>query len=237
MHTDPHLVASRRSFLRAMALGGAALAMPGLVAACGKDGDGGLPVGPGNGADIDFDLATDAGLLRFAYAAEQLRADYYLHIVPFLDDGAYNDEEQWLLTDVKYHHVMHREFLKATVGASNDFTLTFSYGTLDFSNRAAFLATGRELERLGVAMYNGLAQYFTDPANLVMASKMASVQARHASALGAMIDPAANAFAPQTYADVLRPSTVEASLQPYIVQDIRITNAPAAFAPGPNGNA
>jgi hypothetical protein len=52
-----------------------------------------------------------------------------------------------------------------------------------------------------------------------------------------MIDPAANAFAPQAYADVLRPSTVEASLQQYIVQDIRITNAPAAFAPGPNGNA
>jgi hypothetical protein len=237
MHTDPHLVASRRSFLRAMALGGAAIAMPSLITACGKDGDGGLPVGPGNGADIDFDLATDAGLLRFAYAAEQLRADYYLHLVPFLDDGAYSDEEQRLLTDVKYHSVMHREFLKASLASGTDFTLTFDYGTLDFSNRAAFLSSARELERLGVAMYNGLAQYFTVPANLVMAAKMASVRARHASALGAMIDPAANAFAPAAYADVMRPATVEAALQAYVVQDIQLTNAPAAFVPGPNGTA
>ncbi len=249
MHTDPQPIVrdgdgilaapgprSRRTFLRSMALGGAVLLMPGLVTACSKNDEGGLPFEPGGGDDIPFDLAGDPGLLRFAYAAEQLRADYYLHIVPFLDDGAYDDTEQFILTDVKYHHVMHREFLKASLGSSADFTLQFTYGALDFSNRAEFLATARSLELMGVAMYNGLAQYFTDPANLVTAAKMASVQARHAAALGTMIDPAANAFAPLTFADVARPATAEAAVQAYVMQDLRLTNTPAEFAPGPNGN-
>src|SRR5690606_34992128 len=196
MHTDPQPAArdgdgiltapgprSRRTLLRSMALGGAVLPMPGLVTSCSKDKGGGLPFQPGGGDDVGFDLGTDTGLLRFAYAAEQLRADYYLHIVPFLDDGAYSDHEQFVLTDVKYHHVLQREVLRASLGANADFTLQFTYGALDFANRAEFLATARSLELMGVAMYNGLAQYFTDPANLVAAAKMASVQARHASAL------------------------------------------------------
>lgn len=236
MHIDSLRDArSRRSFLRALALGGAVVLVPGLATACKKDGDG--PTGPGQGADIDIDFARgDVALLQFAYAFEQLNADYYLHIVPFLDDGAYTDDEQRLLTDVKYHHVMHREYLKAALGADADFELEFDYGPLDFSNRAAFLASGRNLELLGVGLYNGLAQYFTASANLMTAAKIASVKARHASALGVMIDPAAGAFAPRPYEDVHRPGTAEAALQAYVHEDIRINNSPATFAPGPNGN-
>lgn len=249
MHTDPQPTArsgdgilaapgphTRRTFLRSMALGGAVLLMPGLVTACSKDDKGGLPFEPGGGDDISFDLGGDTGLLRFAYAAEQLRADYYLHIVPFLDDGAYTDTEQFILTDVKYHHVMHREFLKASLGSNADFTLQFTYGSLDFANRAEFLATARALEVMGVSMYNGLAQYFTSGENLVTAAKLASVQARHASAIGVMIDPSANAFAPLTYGDVARPTTAEAAVQAYVMENLTLTNTPAAFAPGPNGN-
>jgi hypothetical protein len=234
MHTDPR---SRRSFLRTIALGGTVVLVPGLMTACKKDGDGGGPVGPGLGGDLDIDFARgDVALLQFMYAYEQLNADYYLHVVPFLDDGAYTDPEQILLTDVKYHHVMHREYLKAALGGDGDFELDFDYGSLDFNNRSAFLATGRTLELLGIAMYNGLAQYFTTPANLVTAAKMASVKARHAAALGIMIDPSANAFAPRPYEDVNRIATSEAAMQAFIEQDIQVINAPATFAPGPNGN-
>lgn len=248
MHTDPPRAAagdanptildarSRRGFLRTIALGGALLFVPGFAVACKKDRNGG-PLGPGEGADIDLDFAQgDVALLQLAYAMEQLHADFFLRIVPYLDGGAYTDAEQWTLTDAKYHSVMHREYLKAALGSGADFTLTFNYDVLDFSNRSAFLAAARNLKLAGVGMYNGLAQYFTSEANLMVIAKMASVKARHAAALGVMIDPAANAFAPRAYEDVFRPTTAEAAMQAYIVQDIRITNAPATFAPGPNGN-
>lgn len=249
MHTDPTRDAShdaippitygparsRRDFLRALALGGALLTVPAFATACKKDKNG--PLGPGEGADIDIDFAAgDVGLLQFAYAAEQLRADFYHHIVPFLDDGAYNDDEQFILTDIKYHHYLYAEYYKAALGANANFTLRFDYGVLDFGNRSAFLAAARNLELMGVGMHNGLAQYFTSSANLLTSAKIASVQARHAASLGWMIDPSAGAFAPRPYEDVLRPSTVEATMQNYIVQDIRVINAPATFAPGPNGN-
>lgn len=213
----------RRAFMRSLALGSGIVLVPGFLSACNGDED--SPTGPGTGAPVTIDfLKGDVALLQLAWVVEQVHADFYRQIVPFLDAGAYNDAEQFALTDIKYHHVLQREYLRAALGVEANFTLRFSHGTLDFADRNAFLAAARVVERRGVAMYNGLAPYCAGAAALLALSKIASVDGRHGAALAAMVEPTSTAFAPQAYESALAPEAVEAAVQGSIVQDLRLTN-------------
>ena len=72
--------------------------------------------------------------------------------------------------------------------------LNFDYGSLSFSNRTQVLTTARTLEDTGVAAYNGAGRYISTPDYLVLAGKIVSVEARHASAIRSLISPGTNAF-------------------------------------------
>ena len=73
--------------------------------------------------------------------------------------------------------------------------LAFNYGSLNFSNRATVLATAQALEDTGVAAYNGAGKIITNPDYLVLAGKIVSVEARHASAIRSLINPNSKDFA------------------------------------------
>ncbi len=203
---------SRRNFLR---ISGITLAGAGLVmAGCSSDDDKGtMPTqnqNPGvrNGV---FDLGGgDLGILTYAYALEQLEADFYTRVVNSNTFGStFNAEEQAVLTDLYRHEVIHREFFKAAISGvitSQDQllpALAFDYGTLNFSNRGQVLATAQTLEDTGVAAYNGAGRYITTPDYLVLAGKIVSVEARHASAIRSLINPGTADFAGD---DVVTPS-------------------------------
>lgn len=197
-------VASRRSFLK---LSGLTIAGTGLLlAGCSSDDDGGgtpdsqqLP-GVRNGI---FDLGGgDAGILTYAYALEQLEADFYTRVVNGNQFGAiFNSEEQAVLADLYRHEVIHREFFKAALtGVLQDParvlpSLEFAYESVNFNNRASVLGTAKALEDTGVKAYNGAGRYIENPEYLLLAGKIVSVEARHAAAIRDLIDPGSASFA------------------------------------------
>ncbi|MBC7791219.1 MAG: ferritin-like domain-containing protein [Anaerolineae bacterium] len=236
---------TRRNFLKLMGMGGAVVFLPSMLTSCDDDDptgpEYGSPPGSGPALVIDFSKANDVGILQFAYALEQLEADFYTRVVanfssfPALDQG--------VLADVKNHEVIHREAFRAILGTTNGFTVTTTYGNLNFSDRTSVLAAAKTFEDLGVAAYNGAAQYITVGANLGLAGKIVSVEARHAAAIRDLIAPKSGnqgpmgtSFAPQSFDDAFSPGKVVTAAQPYVVDKITPMNAPATFVQGPNNN-
>lgn len=177
----------RRNFLK---LGGIGLAMAGL-ALVGCDDDFQM---------VDnqvFDLGKgDVGVLNYAYALEQLEADFYTKVVNNFYSGISTAEKE-LFTDLYHHEVIHRDFFKAAIsGVTANVlpTLEFQYPSVNFNNRSSVLATAKALEDTGVAAYNAAGKYITNPEYLVIAGKIVSVEARHASAIRNLINPGSADF-------------------------------------------
>lgn len=204
---------NRRSFLK---ISGLTLAGTGLLlAGCSDDDDSTNPPAgnqlPGARNGI-FDLGGgDFGVLTYAYALEQLEADFYTKVVNATGFNGFPDEDRAILTDLYNHEVIHREFFKAALtGALPDPStqllpnLAFNYGTLNFSDRNAVLATAKALEDTGVAAYNGAGRLITNPEYLLLAGKIVSVEARHASAIRSLINPNSKDFAGD---DIVNPMT------------------------------
>ncbi|UKB86292.1 ferritin-like domain-containing protein [Chryseobacterium sp. MEBOG06] len=180
----------RRNFLK---LSGVGIAIAGLTLIGCSDNDDFEII---NNNPV-FDLGTgDVGILNYAYALEQLEADFYTKVVNNFYSGISNIEKE-LFTDLYHHEVIHRDFFKAAIsGATQNIlpTLEFQYTNVNFNDRNSVLATAKALEDTGVAAYNGAGKYITNPDYLVIAGKIVSVEARHASAIRNLINPGTAAF-------------------------------------------
>ncbi|RYF12363.1 MAG: ferritin-like domain-containing protein [Flavobacteriales bacterium] len=189
---------SRRNFLK---LSGIGIAVAGLTLVGCEDDDFEY-----NDNKI-FDLGSgDVGVLNYAYALEQLEADFYTKVVNNFYAGISNAEKE-VLTDLYHHEVIHRDFFKAAItGATTNVlpTLEFQYPNVNFNDRSSVLATAKALEDTGVAAYNAAGKYITNPTYLVLAGKIVSVEARHASAIRDLINPLTAAFSGD---DVVDPVT------------------------------
>ncbi len=196
---------NRRNFLK---LSGLTIVGTGLLmaTACSDDDSGSssdstkLP-GIRNGV---FDLGGgDFGVLTYAYALEQLEADFYTKVVNGSGfNSNFTDEDRAVLTDLYHHEVIHRDFFKAALSGSLPDpstqllpTLAFDYGNLNFNDRTSVLATAKALEDTGVAAYNGAGRTIVTPDYLVLAGKIVSVEARHAAAIRSLINPNSKDFA------------------------------------------
>ena len=180
---------SRRNFLK---LGGVGLMFAGLTVAGCREDNYDFPTNP-----TIFDLGKgDVGILNYAYALEQLEADFYTKVVNKFYSGISESEKQ-LFTDIYRHEVIHRDFFKAAItaaGATPTPKLEFKYDGVNFNSRDSILATSKALEDTGVAAYNGAGKFITNLDYLVIAGKIVSVEARHASAIRNIISPGSGAF-------------------------------------------
>lgn len=165
----------RRSFF--MYAGATAGATALVLAGCSKSDSsvGTIDVGSG-----------DAGILNYAYALEQLEAAFYAQV----KTGAYytalgtNNAEKQIFDDLAAHEAIHRDFLKAALQA-NSITplkdLTPDFSSINFADRSSVLTAAQTFEDTGVAAYNGAGRFLTSNANLALAGKIVSVEARHAA--------------------------------------------------------
>ncbi len=231
--------ATRRDFMRMMGIGGAVVLLPSVLTNCSSDDNSVTgPTGtPGSGQTVTIDFAKgDIAVLQFAYALEQLEADFYTRVAAGFSSSGLSATEQAIFADIKNHEVIHREALKTILGATNGFTLAPIYNGVDFKSRSSILQTAKAFEDLGVSAYNGAAQYLTNVNNLVVAGKIVSVEARHASAIADLISPKTTLFAPTPFDDAFSPAKVAGVAQKLITEKLAFAGSPPAFVQGPNNN-
>jgi len=232
--SELHAVGTRRDFLRLVGLGGALALLPGFVSACASDDVTGLPA---SGDPFVIDFATgDAAILQLAFVLEQMEADFYSRVVTAFPQSNFTTTEQAILSDIRNHDAIHRAFIEAMLGTGVAFKVTPAYPNLTFTDRAKVLAFAKQIEELGIAMYNGVAQYVANGATLTLLAKIAAVEGRHASAIGDLLTPRTDSFAPRPVDDLFRPATVGAAVQANLVDKLGMVNLPAIFLDGPNNN-
>ena len=243
---------TRRKFLRLLGVGGSIVLLPSVFAACNDDDDGVGPVNPSPNPSpasaIALDLRTDVGIISFAFVLEQLEAAFYTAVVGASNFGTlFNASEQEILTDIRNHEVIHREFLKraltGTTIAGQSVGINATTAATILGSRANILDAARRFEDLGVAAYNGAGKYLTNVSNLLVAGKIVSVEARHAAVIRDLLAPSGadqnRAFAGD---DVVDAAGLDVKLEPQPVLNAvaatNITTTTLTIANGsPNGTA
>ncbi len=209
---DLHEPATRREFFRIAALGGVAVLLPTMFAGCDDDGNVVPPPPPPDG-EVVLDLRTDTGVLNFAYALEQLEAAFYTMVVGSFAPGL-SQAERAVLSDIRNHEVIHRDYLAAILGDARIPNLDVDFSSVDFADRASVLETSISLEDTGVAAYNGAGKLLQDVNNLLVAGKIVSVEARHAAAVRDLFRPGTTDFAGD---DVVDPFGLDQAIEPGFV--------------------
>ena len=183
---------TRREFLRLVGIGGSLMLMPSVFAAC-SDND---PVAP-RATAVTLDLSNDTGILNYAYALEQLEAAFYTAALTSPGYAALTANEKEVIDDLQKHEVIHREFFKNVLGSAAIGTIQFNATTVAslMADKPTLLKTSQLLEDTGVSAYNGAGKYLSTAANLVVAGKIVSVEARHAAAIRDMRDTTGKLFA------------------------------------------
>jgi len=205
---------NRRYFLRSAGVAAATGAF--ILGACTeKDlaGDDTVELGAG-----------DVGILNYAYALEQLEAAFYIQVMttPYLN---MTDEEKWILTDIRDHEIVHREFFKKALGDNAIKGLTPNFASIDFQDRMSVLKSAMLFEDTGVSAYNGAGKLIKDVQYLAVAGKIVSVEARHASAIADLLNPNALEFAngqinSMGLENAYSPSIILRNVQPFVMNKI-----------------
>lgn len=187
---------------------------------------------PGTGP-TSVDLGSgDVGILNYAYALEQLEAAFYTQVIATPFTGM-TDAEKTMLTEIRDHEIIHRDFFKAALGTGAIAGLEVNFTAINFSDRASVLGAAKTFEDLGVAAYNGAGKLIKDVNYLLLAGKIVSVEARHAAAIRSMLSPKTASFAGDDVVAVatgldgaLAPSAVLPLAQPFVKTTITAANLP-----------
>jgi hypothetical protein len=205
---------TRRRFLGMLGVAGSIVFLPSVFTAC-NDNDG-ITDPTLDPANYTLDLRSDTGILNYAYALEQLEAAFYTAALTSPGYTALSANEQEVIQDLQKHEVIHREFLKQLLGTAAIPSIAFNTTTVATltSSRDQLLRTSQRLEDTGVSAYNGAGKYLSQAANLLVAGKIVSVEARHAAAIRDIRDTTGVLFAGN---DVVNAAGLDVKSEPRIV--------------------
>ena len=197
---------TRRGFLARLCASGAALTLPFVAQSSCNDG----PVDPTESASID--LSTDAGVLNYFYAIAQLQSDFWTRLGLNRFPGI-TTAESTAFNAMASHATNHRNWLQVfqTSGRITD-VMTFNFAdSVNFAVRSSAMAAGLTIEDAASQAYGGGIKYLSSSANILLASKMASVAARHSATIRDFIDIAAGGTSRISFAgdDIVGPTGVE----------------------------
>ena len=207
----------RRKFFQ---FSGVAVTSAAFIASCRKKDNDGVNLGSG-----------DTGVLNYAYALEQLESAFYTRVMSAPYKGITSTETIYL-TDIRDGEISHREFFKNLLGGSAIPALEVDFSTVNFSSRESVLNTAKMFEDTGVSAYNGAGKLLTVPANLVIAGKIVSVEARYAAILRDLLSN--NSFAGSDVVDAMgldkarMPKEVLRIVSPFIKTKINANNLPTS---------
>ncbi len=207
----------RRKFFKFSSV---ALTSAAFIASCKK----------GNNDEVNLGSG-DTGVLNYAYALEQLESAFYTRVMSAPYTGI-TPTETIYLTDIRDGEISHREFFKNVLGGSAIPALEVDFSTVNFSSRDSVLNTAKMFEDTGVSAYNGAGKLLTVPANLVIAGKIVSVEARYAAILRDLLSN--NSFAGSDVIDAMgldkarMPNEVLSIVSPFIKTKINANNLPTS---------
>ncbi len=217
----------RGKFLKYLGASSAATAL--LVAGCDDDDDDSTDM---NTPGVDLGSG-DTGILNYAYLLEQLEAAFYVQVIttPY---SAMTAAETTILTDIRNHELAHRDFFKAALGDAAIAAVEFDFSSIDFNDRESVLGTAKVFEDLGVSAYNGAGKLIANVDYLLLAGKIVSVEARHASAIRDLLNPFSEDFAGDDVVTVNTgldganaPSVVLAAADPFIKNTVTFDRLPS----------
>jgi len=223
---------TRRDFLRLLGVGGSIVLLPSVFAAC-EESTGSLAE-PRVQQTVSLDLSTDVGILNFAFALEQTEAAFYTMVMQNIGSSDLSQQERAVLSDIRDHEVIHREFYRTALGSARIPDLQTDFSAVRFNDRLSVLTTAATFEDTGVYAYNAAGKYLTDPANLLVAGKIVSVEARQAAALRDLIKPGSEFFAGDDTVNsdgldgALEPDVVLHAADPFVLTPVRIGTPPKA---------
>ena len=120
----------------------------------------------------------DIGILNFALTLEYLEAHFYNGT-----RGIESKPAKAILKAVRRHENEHVDFLQKALGSNAVAKPKFDFHGTNHGERV-WLATAFKLENEGVHAYSGQAPNISNPAYLKAALSIATVEARHAGAIG-----------------------------------------------------
>lgn len=219
----------RRSFFTYAGATAGATAL--VLAGCSDDSEpvAETPLPAGNSVNTDGTISLgsgDVGVLNYAYALEQLEADFYAKAA--LTTGVLASGELAYFQQIARHEAIHRDFLKAAISRDagpqllRNLTPIYPVGT--FTSRTTLLATAKAFEDLGVAAYNGAGKLLRSAAYLAIAGQLVSVEARHAAYVRELLTPGSFADDLQVTSAgldmAMTPVEVMSTVRPFITEKL-----------------
>ncbi|MDT0631700.1 ferritin-like domain-containing protein [Rubrivirga sp. S365] len=233
----PALAATdRRGFFKRAGLGLGVAAAATTLQACDTNDD------DDDAGAVTLDFSSDVGVLNYAYALEQLEAAFYSAVVADAGFGStFNADEQAVLRALSAHENIHRDFFATAIqqaaGAAAVLPdLEVDFSAVNLSDRRSVLEAARTFEDTGVGAYNGAGRYLESADYLLIAGKIVSVEARHASVIAGLLETNAiggtrigggsqidgNGLDP-----AYTPSEVLGAVDPFVRTVIRAVNVPS----------
>lgn len=165
-----------------------------------------LPIAPQQSGTIDLG-AGDVGVMNYAFALEQTELAFLRMVIrnPY---GGINADERAVFQDLHDQEVVHNEFYKAMLGARAIPMLQTDFSKVNFNKRESVLETAMTFADLATSAYNGAGKLLTDAANLEIAGKIVSIEARHASVIRNLIKPRSGFSAPDALDAAREPAEV-----------------------------